>query len=252
MEGILRVAQITDCHIGADPALTFEGVVVRDHLRQVLAELRARGPWDALLATGDLTDDGSAEAARWLADELNALAVPVLAIPGNHDDPAVLARELAVGAVRLGGVLALGRWRLLGLDSTVPGRHGGSLSAATLAEVERVLTAEPDVWWLVAVHHQPVPVGSAWIDAMGLDNGEALLALAERHPAVRGIVWGHVHQAFEQRRDGLVLLAAPATSAQFLPRSREHRPDPSPPGWRELGLSADGAIVTRVRRLAGG
>ena len=102
------------------------------------------------------------------------------------------------------------------------------------------------------MHHQPVPVGSAWIDAMGLDNGEALLALAGRHPRLRGIVWGHVHQAFEQRRDGLVLMAAPATSAQFLPRSRVHRPDPSPPGWRELVLAADGALHGRVRWLTDG
>lgn len=251
MDTIRRVAQITDCHIGADPEMTFEGVVVRDTLCRVLADVQACGPWDALLATGDLTNDGSPQAVRWLADRLAGLGVPVLAIPGNHDDPGALAAGLAARGVQVGGAMALGRWRLLGLDSTVPGQHAGALSATTLAQAERLLAAEPDRWWLIAVHHQPVPVGSEWIDAMGLANGEALLALARRHPQLRGIVWGHVHQAFEERRDGVTLMAAPATSAQFLPRTRAHRPDPVGAGWRELRLAPDGGLSGRVRRPEG-
>jgi Icc-related predicted phosphoesterase len=40
---------------------------------------------DALLLCGDLTDYGTAEEARVLADELAAVSVPIIAVLGNHD-----------------------------------------------------------------------------------------------------------------------------------------------------------------------
>ena len=49
---------------------------------------------DAVVLTGDSTDDGSQAAYAWLRGCLTTLAVPAYCIPGNHDDAEVLRAVL--------------------------------------------------------------------------------------------------------------------------------------------------------------
>jgi len=62
-------------------------------------------------------------------------------------------------------------------------------------------------------------------------------------------VWGHIHQHFAQRRNGIQLLATPSTCIQFLPGSERFALDPVPPGYRWFDLHADGTFTTGVQRL---
>ena len=53
------------------------------------------------------------------------------------------------------------------------------------------------------------------------------------------------------RRSNLArLLASPSTCVQFAPGVDDFQVDLSPPGYRHLALLPDGAIHTRVSRLA--
>lgn len=70
----VRFAAVGDLHVTKDSAGT---------LRGFFAQVSEAA--DALLLCGDLTDYGTAEEARILADELGAVSVPVVAVLGNHD-----------------------------------------------------------------------------------------------------------------------------------------------------------------------
>jgi Icc protein len=87
-------------------------------------------------------------------------------------------------------------------------------------------------------------LGSRWLDRVGLQNADEFFAVIDRHPTVRGIVWGHVHQSYDGLRKGVRLLATPSTCAQFLPHAEEFALDRRPPGYRTLELKADGSILT--------
>jgi Icc-related predicted phosphoesterase len=60
---------------------------------------------DALLLCGDLTDYGTAEEARVLAEELGSVSVPIVAVLGNHDfesgTPEVVVEALTQAGVRM-------------------------------------------------------------------------------------------------------------------------------------------------------
>lgn len=243
--GALTLVQITDTHLLADPARRLHGWRVAAAFDAVLAAARRRFPRPhALLLTGDLVHDESAAGYRWLARRLRGWA-PAYAIPGNHDDPGAMARHLA--PVQVGGVAELGRWRLHLLDSRVPGQDGGRLGAAQLEGLAAALTDDPT---LVVVHHPPAPVGTPWLDAIGLADGEALRGLLRGRPAVRGVVSGHVHQAVDRRVDGWRLLATPATCRQFLPGNVTPAEDPRrAPGYRSLRLHPGGRLTSRVFRV---
>jgi Icc protein len=96
-----------------------------------------------------------------------------------------------------------------------------------------------------------VPVGSRWIDPIGVRNPEAFFAVLDRFPQVRAVLWGHIHQEYDQLRNGVRLLASPSTCVQFAPGSEEFQVDKEAPGYRWLRLHADGSLETGVSRVTG-
>lgn len=70
----VRFAAVGDIHVHKDAAGT---------LRSFFAQ--AADEADALLLCGDLTDYGTAEEAKVLAEELGAVPIPIVAVLGNHD-----------------------------------------------------------------------------------------------------------------------------------------------------------------------
>ncbi len=247
---ILRLLQITDTHIYADPAGELLGLNTLDSCERVLAMVQAREDnADLVVATGDLTHDGSEAGYRLLRDALKKIDLPVYCLPGNHDSAATLKNLMDEGQIRTLRALEHGDWSLVFLDSTVPGSETGHLADGELEHLRHYLASHRQRPTLVCMHHQPVPVGSAWIDTMTLDNPAPFFAIIDANPQVKGVLWGHIHQPFEQQRKGVRLIGSPSTCVQFKPQSDVFTLDDTPPGYRWLELYADGAITTGIRRV---
>jgi len=248
---VLRVLQITDTHLYANRHGRLLGQSTRQTLDLVLdLALRTRGYPDLILVTGDLVQDASPEGYSYLKQRLTALNTPCYCLPGNHDNASVMSRILEGNPVNAITTLPGGTWNLVLLDSTTPGEEGGHLDAEQLERLEDSLATRPKHPALVCLHHQPVPVGSAWLDSIGLDNPEDFFGIIDRHPQIRGILWGHIHQEFSGHRNGACLLASPSTCVQFLPDSEDFALDTRTPGFRWLELHDDGHIDTGVERIA--
>lgn len=223
-----------------------------DTLAAVLRAACSEAAPDAVLVTGDIAQDESRGAYGRFRELLSRCAAPVWCLPGNHDDPALMDELLNVPPFRCCGTVAAGGWRVHLLSTWIAGEAGGRLGAETLVRLEEDLTANGGAPALICLHHQPVPVGSRWLDGLGLEDADALLALADRHTQVRGMVWGHVHQDLERQRGHYRLLATPSTCRQFKPLQDRFDVDDRPPAWRWLELRGDGTLATRLRWLDGG
>lgn len=247
----LRLVHLTDPHLFGDPARGRYGVPSLPALRAVLADAApAIAAAHAILATGDLVQHDPEGYGHFRA-ELARFGRPVLCLPGNHDEPALMRAWLPGPPFQVGGLWDLGPWRVALLDSSVPGETGGALGGAMLAWLEQAMVHAGGRHVLVCLHHPPVTMNSRWLDAIGLANGPALTALVRRFPAVRAIVFGHVHQALDTVVDGLRLIATPSTGPQFRPLADDFEVDDRPPAWRELLLHADGRIDTQLHWLEG-
>jgi 3',5'-cyclic-AMP phosphodiesterase len=243
----IRLLQLTDSHVRAAPDGELKGWRTRDSLADTLAAALAEGPRpDAILATGDLSQDGSAASYHHLREILGSAGLPVFCIPGNHDDPAVMAQELAAPPFLYCGDHGLGRWRLVMLSTWDGDRGGGRLSPAELERFRLAVEASREPHVLVVLHHHPLPIGS-WLDKVALDNADEFLAVADSCARIRAVLWGHVHQSWEKQRRGVRMIATPSTCFQFLPGALRSDVDPRfGPGWRRLELLPDGRIVSRV------
>jgi len=244
---LLRIIQVSDCHVAQNPATPYRGQNADRNLSSLLPVIRRWQP-DLLLLTGDVSEDASAAAYGRVAAQLSTAGAPVLALPGNHDDPALMRRYFPQGPWKGPHVFAARNWRVVLLDSTEPGEVSGRFSAACLERLERDLRANATRFVLLALHHQPVPVGSSWIDCYALEHAGAFWNLVDRHPQIRGIVWGHVHQDFDARRGELRLLGSPSSVANSLPDRDEFTLDLGGPASRWLELGAEGEIETGLLR----
>lgn len=243
------VVQLSDSHLFAEADGELLGMATRASLNAVVDRVLAEQPdIDLVLATGDLSQDGSVESYQAFRESSERLSAPKRWLPGNHDE----LREMAIAAQQsdfLEPVVDVGNWRITMLDSAVSGSVPGYLEDKQLQLLAQALSEAPQCHHLICLHHHPVPIGAAWMEAIGLRNPEALFAVLERFPQTRALLWGHVHQEYDQQRDGLRLMASPSTCIQFAPNSEDFKLDERAPGYRWLRLHDDGRIETGVSRI---
>ncbi len=244
----IEVLHITDCHLTGSPSGELLGVNTRDSLNAVLDCVRAQQirP-DLLIASGDLAQDGSVEAYRYFEQSIAEWTCPKAWFPGNHDDRGNMA-QVAKSSGVLEKVRRFGAWQVVLLDSLVEGKVYGELAQAELAVLEQALTERPELHTLVCLHHHPIVIDCRWLDNIGLQNREQFMALIARHPQVRGVLWGHIHQQLDRQLGELKLFSTPSTCIQFLPQSDGFAVQNIAPGYRVLQLHDDGEITTQVYR----
>ncbi len=240
---MFTLIQISDCHFARDPQASYRGENADRNLARLQVGIAAMAP-DALVLTGDISEDGSRESYQRVAEQVRPWAPLRAWLPGNHDEKSAMAEVLAEPDFTAGPVLDWGGWRLVLLDSTLDDRGDGAVDDQRLAPLDAVsLSVSSDRPSLAFIHHQPMPVNAPWIDKYGMANAELLWKrLADT--TVRAVGFGHVHQAFKAEKNGIVCLSAPSTVANSQAEMEKFTPDPTGPKARWYRLHADGRWQT--------
>jgi Icc protein len=248
-----RLLQFTDTHLFSDPQGSLRGTRTLESLQACLANARRRHlPADLVAVTGDIVQD-EPDAYGTLELLLEDIDAPVLLIPGNHDVPAEMQRRFVRPPFQVGGTREIGSWAVVMLDtsSEVSGRGEGRLGPEALHLLATELGRLHRSHVLVLLHHPPVPMEAAGLDALGLTDAAGFLEVIDAHPNVRGVAWGHAHQSLDLLRGGVRMMCTPATCFQFQPRHPAFAIDDRPPGYRVIDLGDDGSIATEVVWLEG-
>jgi 3',5'-cyclic AMP phosphodiesterase CpdA len=222
---VARLLHISDLHAVA-PGQLVSGRLDTGHLlHEAVTTLCARkpaiGPIDAVLVTGDISDDGSAESYVLARRELERLGARLLVIPGNHDRRAPFRAafsdlpEIAPHGL-IDWVADIGGTRIVGLDTLVEGQGGGALRDESLSLLrEAVVGAAGDMPVVVALHHPPLRTGIRFMDAIGLANPDALRDGLDRHGAPVRVLAGHVHGVYHGVLGRHPVVTAPACCSAF-------------------------------------
>jgi Icc protein len=217
------LVQLSDLHIGGKE----NGMDPIPRLEAVIEAVRAlpNRP-DAILVSGDLTDDGAEAGYRLAREMLARLEAPLIVIPGNHDDRGRLrgAFDLpGAGEEPINYSTQVGDLRLVAFDSIVPGQDPGDFPPEQLRWLDEELAAEPEAPTLLALHHPPLATGIAEWDEINLlaPQRDALAQIVARHPQLRGVTGGHLHRVAASALAGRPVLAAPSTYWQVSPDFEE-------------------------------
>lgn len=215
----MLIAQITDMHLGFQPADPNE--LNRKRLDSVIEALCEDGRVpDLLLATGDLAEHGTVASYATLRRLFEDLPFPVWPIPGNHDLRGNFREvfddlPIAPGDSDVRYTIEAGPLRIVMVDTLEEGRHGGAFDEGRAAWLDHTLAAEPGRPTLVALHHPPLESGNAWMsedsDALWVERLRTVIA---RHPQVIRLLSGHLHRGMLTGFGGTTLSVCPATAPQ--------------------------------------
>lgn len=247
----IRLLQLTDCHIGPTEEETLLGLNTNESLHDVIKVVREKeAPFDLLLVTGDISNNGGARTYRRFLSIIEASQIQhslFAWLPGNHDSPEDMDEALDLDAPVK--EIRVGNWLFVLLNTQVPGHTHGNLKERELDCLDSALSNNKDCHVMIFLHHQPVPVGCAWVDTQKVRSEYAFFKILDQYDHVKAVVWGHVHQDFNSERDGVKLMATPSTCIQFKSNSKEFAIDTLMPGYRWFELQADGKFSTQVVRI---
>jgi len=212
----LLIAQISDLHIKPPGILAYGQVDTAAALARAVAALNRFAPRpDFVAISGDLVDTPRSDEYDHLRKLLAPLQIPFAAVPGNHDDRAMLRGAFADqpyaaprGALNI--TRAVGELDLMLLDSTVPGAPHGTLDPETLRWLDATLAASSTRPALLFLHHPPFVAGITHMDVQNLRNAADLGAILQRHPRARLVAAGHVHRATLTTFAGVAATICPA------------------------------------------
>jgi 3',5'-cyclic AMP phosphodiesterase CpdA len=218
------IAQISDLHLKAGQRLTYGVVDTLGALRRAVDHLNASHPRpDIVVISGDLVDFGRPDEYAVLQPELARLHMPYYLVPGNHDNRQHLLTAFADHAYLPISADAPLDWvvdehpvRLIGLDTTIPGAHGGQLLDRQLLWLDKQLAHRPDVPTLLVLHHPPFISGIGHMDRESFINASALEQVVARHPQVERLLCGHLHRPMQRRFGGSLSCVCPGTSHQIV------------------------------------
>lgn len=246
---VMRFIQISDTHLFGNEGQHLLGVDTEATLQAVIDLMAEENEVSGIIASGDISQDGSLKSYQRFHVMLRTLGVPVYWIPGNHDNSANFHQLPVDFPLSRRSVIEAGKWRILLLDSVIPGEDSGHLAETELEYIEKNINND-GLHYMLVLHHQPIPCGSAWLDTMILDNSKEFISLISTKPCVRAVLNGHIHQSNQQDIESISFISTPSTCFQFTPQTSQFSLDSLMPGYRRLLLKDDGSIETEVVRVA--
>ena len=244
----MRLVQITDIHLDENGQYA-AGTDVHANFARAVAWIHEQRP-DAIVCTGDImAEENSIDVARTAIRTLADAAPELHLVPGNHDDPALLAMLASEAGCEssLPYTADMAGARLLFLDTA-----NGTLGAEGRAAIKKAAEAAQgaDAPLVILVHH---PLCVTGCDA--LDRAVALEDLAEAESTLRSlevefhVFCGHFHSMGSTRigkgwvhRTGAVSFAVPCDAVEFAVAHRR-------PSLRMITIE-DGAIASEPVELA--
>lgn len=246
----VRIVQLSDLHLFAGTDQRLLGVNTHDSFQAVCDKVRIdEGAAKFILLSGDLSQDNSEGSYLRLANMLKELGKPAYYVPGNHDDPQLMASVFPRDTISNDKQLVVENWQIILLNSQKPGAVEGLLSATQLGYLEECLQAYPTHHAMIVFHHHPFHIGSAWLDNLFLTNADEFWQLTKRYSMIRTVLFGHIHQEQARVMHNINCFSAPSTCFQFARHQHHFGLEKLPPGYRWLELHEDGRFETGVVRL---
>lgn len=216
------LAHLTDLHVRPVGLPAYRVAETNMYAARAVDAVLALDPApDAVVISGDLTDNGLVSEYENLKAILARLPMPVWLVPGNHD-----RRE------NLKGVFAdwpgmgqhdkyaqwstmIGPLRVIGLDTVIPESGAGRLCPRRLEWLQGELAAAPEAPTVIVMHHPPYDCGIRHMDRIRLLEGvDEFEAIVRANPQIVRILCGHHHRPIQAIWAGVLTMVGPSVAHQ--------------------------------------
>lgn len=200
----ITIAHFSDLHIGSN-------YFVPNLLQRTIVEINELMP-DAIIITGDLTDEGFPQQYKLLQTYFELLKCEnICIVPGNHDSRNVgyIHFEEAFGSRY--SVLKLPKVTIVGSDSSEPDLDSGRIGREWYDWISNNFQSSGN-FNIFALHHHLLPVpGTGRERNVAYDAGDVLEVLIQS--GVDLVLTGHKHVPYAWRLENLVVVNAGTASS---------------------------------------
>ncbi len=202
----MLIVQISDIHCGP---MFNKGI-----FRNAIKEVNAMSP-EAVVITGDLTENGIQSEFKQVAKELEQLrAEQVIYVSGNHDYRAtgyLLFKQL----FPFNQITEIGNTVIIVLSSARPDRDDGEVGNRQNLWLENTLKKYKNHTKIVAIHHHIVPVPDTGADQITIiDAGDVLRSLTKSRTDL--VLCGHRHRPWKWQIEKMQVVHAGSISCEKL------------------------------------
>lgn len=201
----MRIVHMSDLHLTKDGIPIWETNTM-DHFNKSIEIIRGMKDLDAIVVTGDISNDGSEWTYRYADRLFSSLGIPTYCCPGNHDSLKMMLNEYKPSFYQvLPSSRKIEGWKLVMLNSVVPAdedpnqnKARGFLSLESMDYIKNEL--DEGLPTIVALHHPPLEPGG-WLNRKLLDNRDDFNVLVSDYPNARLVIYGHIHYFTDRRQD---------------------------------------------------
>ena len=206
------VFQISDCHLSDESSF--------HNLEKALMSVQADKNCHTILLTGDICCNPTSGDYKKLL-RIVCSYIPnkqVFAIAGNHDDLALMKRELKGSLIQVVDKAHIAGRDIIFLDSShkpIDKRHplgSGRIDNRGLSHLKKQLRKMTRP--IVVIHHPVIRVGSEWMKAICLENDREIFNILKRS-GVKEIICGHGHDSITTTAQGVTQYMSLATAYGF-------------------------------------
>lgn len=192
---MLKIAHFSDLHLTSGNQSIW-GVNTYDNFYKAIRLLNGINDIDAILVTGDISDDGSLESYQTADALFKQSSIPTYWCPGNHDSMDFFKSQREQYSKIVRSVIIKG-YKIVFVNSVVEdkdcpnkNRSRGKITQKELEDIKKAISSD-DLPVIIAMHHPSYSMNS-WLDEKILINKEKFNKFVS-FKNVKLVLFGHVH-----------------------------------------------------------
>ena len=214
----MKLVWLSDIHLKPEGKLLYGYDPIQRLSHAVDYIITEHADADYCFISGDLVDEADALSYQTIKKLIAGLSMPVLTIPGNHDDRNLMRQYFSFPGNCHADFLQYSvknkNCRIIALDTLYDGQAQGLLCEDRLDWLQAELASDTQSATVVFCHHHPLALQLPMQDRETLVNGEVLLKMLTDAANVKHLFFGHIHRPVSGSFNNLGFTALQSVSLQ--------------------------------------
>ena len=192
----MKLIHMSDLHLTEKGKIIW-GTDTMAHFDRAIDDIRHMDDIDAIIVTGDLSDDGSLWSYQYADKRFASIEIPTYCCPGNHDSLKTMLCDFRPAFISFLPTFCLEGWKIILANTVVPdeanqslNKSRGFLSDDWLLRIEEEL--KEGLPTIIAMHH-PSQEPGGWLNRRLLENRSVFNDMITNYPNARLVLYGHTH-----------------------------------------------------------
>lgn len=240
----MKIAHLSDIHLTENSRIIW-GADTMSHFNKAISKLSEQKSIDAIIISGDLSDDGSNWSYDYLDSAFSKLGVPTYCCMGNHDSFDNFPRMKYIKHVNS---FLFGGWKFLLFNTVIKdeaepskNKSRGLLKEETVKSLKTEIN--DDVPIAIFLHHPPIEPGG-WLNRRLLDNRDVFNELI-KGSNVKLVGFGHIHYEMKSIINNILYTSAPSIGFGFDKELPKFQISDGSEGFDIITLDETGVICTK-------